>query len=117
MTYSPQHQPPHYVVQMQRPQSNGPAVTAMVLGIVAAAVGVWALIPILGLISAILAFLPAVVAVILGHLGLRGAHRMGGVGRSQAIAGLTLGYITLGIIIATTLFWIIAMTYGSATTS
>lgn len=109
MTYPPQYPQP-YVVQLQKPPSNGQAIGAMVVGIVAAAVGVWAIIPIIGLISAFLGFIPALIAVILGHLGLRTAGAMGGIGRSQAITGLALGWVTLAIIVGTTLFWVVAMT-------
>lgn len=118
MAYPPPYQPyqqPYMVVQ--RPPSNGQAIGAMVLGIIAAAVGVWAFVPFVGLISAVLGFLPAVIAVILGHLGLNGANRMGGTGRSQAITGFILGYVTLAIIIGTTLFWIIAIIGSSNSTS
>lgn len=112
MTYPPQYQPPQYMV-VQRPPSNGQAIGAMVLGIIAAAVGVWAFIPLVGLISALLGFLPAVAAVILGHLGLVTASRMGGTGRSQAMTGLILGYITLAIIVATTIWWIVVIASSS----
>lgn len=50
--------------QVVRPPSNGTAVSAMVLGIVAIAVGVWSVIPILGLLAAFFAFVPGVLAVI-----------------------------------------------------
>ena len=41
---------------------------------------------------------------------------MGGTGRGQAMAGLVTGYITLGIIVVTTAFWIIAL-LGAAASS
>jgi hypothetical protein len=44
------------------------------------------------------------------------SRQMGGTGRGQAMAGLVTGYITLGIIVVTTAFWIIAL-LGAAASS
>jgi hypothetical protein len=90
-----------------RAPSNGAAVTALVLGIVAIVLGVWIPVPILGLFMMFLAFVPAVLAVVFGHLGLRNA-RVNGVGRGGALTGLALGYVTVGLSVVTTAFWIIA---------
>lgn len=114
MSYPPQHQPPQYVVQIQSPPSNGQAIAALVLGIIGAAVGVWAFVPLLGVIAAMLGFIPALLAVILGHLGMRASQRMQGAGRGQSITGLVLGYLTLGIIVATTMLWIVALAVSAA---
>jgi hypothetical protein len=95
--------------------TNGLAVTSLVLGIVAIASGIWSPIPIVGLFAAFFGGLPALLAVIFGHFGYAASHRIG-VGRGNAIAGLVLGYVTLGIIVLTTLFWIVAIA-GSASTS
>ncbi|MGV2901330.1 DUF4190 domain-containing protein [Microbacterium sp. AGC62] len=108
MTYPPQYPQP-YIVQLQRAPSNGQAVGAMVLGIIAIAVGVWALVPFLGIVAALLGFVPAVLAVIFGHLGFNTSVRMQGIGRSQAITGFVLGYVTLAIILGTTVFWFAAI--------
>lgn len=94
----PSFQPPF------QPQTNATAVTSLVLGIIAALIGVWALFPIFGIAAGIVAFLPALLAIILGHVGLRGAKRTGA-GRGQALAGLVLGYASIAVIIAGTLFW------------
>ena len=90
----------HQVIYQQvvRAPSNGPAIAGMVLGIVAIVIGIGSPIPIIGLISAFFAFAPALLAAIFGHVGLSKARTMGGVGRGQATAGLTLGYLTLAII-------------------
>jgi hypothetical protein len=109
------YQQPYYV-QIQKPPSNGLAITSMILGIVAIVIGVWALIPFLGIFAAVTGFLPAVIAVILGHIGTLRARQMSGTGRGQAMAGLVTGYITLGIIVLTTAFWIVAL-LGAAATS
>lgn len=116
MTYPPQYPQP-YVVQLQRAPSNGKAIAAMVLGIVAIAVGIWSLVPLLGLIAAFLAVAPAIIAVVLGHLGMNTAQAMGGLGRSQAVTGLVLGYLTLAIIVGTTIFWIVAIGASSSGSS
>lgn len=111
MTYQ---QPPHTVVQLQRPPSNGLAITAMILGIVAIAIGVWSVIPFLGIVAAGLAFVPAVIGVVLGHMGVKQAQRMGGIGRGQAMTGLVLGYVTVGIIVLTTMFWVFPIFFAGA---
>jgi hypothetical protein len=107
---------PHYYVSIQKPPTNGLAVTALVLGIVAIVTGVWTPVPLLGLFAAFAAFLPAVLAVIFGHVGLNRAQTIGGTGRSNALAGLWTGYITLGIIVATTAMWMVSLaaTAGAA---
>jgi hypothetical protein len=110
------YQQPYYV-QIQKPPSNGLAITSMILGIVAIAIGVWALIPFLGLFAAVTGFLPAVVAVILGYIGLARARQMSNTGRGQAVAGLVTGYITLGIIVLTTAFWLLFVVGAAAVSS
>ena len=92
--------------QVVRPPSNGMAVTAMVLGIVAIAVGFWSIIPILGLVAAFFAFIPGVLAVIFGTIGRTRSAALGGVGRGQALTGIVLGAVTLGIILLTTVGWV-----------
>lgn len=100
---------PHQVVYQNivRPPSNGAAVASLVLGVVAIAFGVWIPIPFLGLVMMFVSFVPAVLAVVFGHVGLGGAHRSG-VGRNRAVAGLVTGYLTLGIAVLTTLAWVTA---------
>ncbi|MHA6670236.1 DUF4190 domain-containing protein [Homoserinimonas sp. A447] len=93
--------------QVVRPPSNGMAVAALVLGIVAIAVGVWTVIPILGLVAAFFAFVPGVLAVIFGVIGRTRSRALGGLGRGQALAGLVLGAVTLGIIVLVTMGWIL----------
>jgi hypothetical protein len=110
------YQQPYYV-QIQKPPSNGLAITSMILGIVAIVIGVWALIPFLGLFAAVTGFFPAVIAVILGHIGMVRARQINETGRGQAMAGLITGYITLGIIVLTTAFWLLFVVGTAATTS
>lgn len=110
------YQQPFYV-QIQKPPSNGLAITSMILGIVAIAIGVWALIPLLGIFAAVTGFFPAVIAVVLGHIGMARSRQMGGTGRGQAMAGLVTGYVALGIIVLTTAFWIIALLGAAASSS
>ena len=109
------YQQPYYV-QIQRPPSNGLAITSMVLGIVAVCIGVWALVPFLGVVAAFVCLVPAVVAVVLGHLGLTRSRQMREIGRGQAMAGLVTGYVTLGIVVLTTAFWVLAFAGAAAST-
>jgi uncharacterized membrane protein len=88
--------------QVIKPPTNGMAITSLVPGIVAIVTGIWIPIPILGLFMMFLAFLPAVLAVIFGHVGLRSATRLGGIGRGVSLTRLILGYVTLGISVITT---------------
>lgn len=102
-----------YVVQAQRGPSNGLAVAAMVLGIVAIAIGIWSPVPILGIFNAVVGGLVAIVGAILGHLGLKAAVTADGVGRGQAMTGLVLSYVTIGIVLLVTAFWVLPMILGS----
>ncbi len=108
---------PHavYYQQIVRPPTNGLAVAALVLGIVAILPGVLVIIPIVGLFMAVFALLPAVLAVVFGHIGLSTATRMNGLGRSMALTGMVLGYVTLGLTVLTTLFWIMAGVLSAVT--
>lgn len=99
--------------QVVRAPSNGMAITSLVLGIVAIVIGIWIPVPILGLFMMFLAFVPALLAVIFGHVGLNNAARIGGIGRGSALTGLILGYVTFAISLITTFFWIIAAAASS----
>lgn len=113
MSYPGQPQQQVIYQQVVRPPSNGIATTSLVFGIVGAVIGIWAWIPFLGLAAAGMGFPLALVAVITGHIGLNRSKEMG-VGRSFAGTGMTLGYVTLAVIVLVTLFWIVAMIIGSA---
>ncbi|WP_053386238.1 hypothetical protein [Leucobacter japonicus] len=115
MTYQ-QPQQQYVYQQVVKPPSNGMAVTALVLGIIALVIGIWAPLPIVGIAAAFFGFLPALLAVIFGHVGQNAVAKVG-VGKGQAITGLVLGYTTLAIIAAVTLFWIIAMIAGGASST
>lgn len=99
--------------QIVRPPSNGIATAGMVLGIVAIVLGVWMIIPIVGLAFAFVSFVPAVLGVVFGVVGLRHSHRVH-VGRGAALTGLITGGLTLAIVVLTTLFWIIAFAASAA---
>jgi uncharacterized membrane protein len=106
----------HVIYQsVVRPPSNGMAVTALVLGIVAIVFGIWIPIPLFGLFMMFVAFLPAVLAVVFGHVGLRTSAK-NGVGRGAAITGLILGYLVVALSIGTTALWIIAAAASSGST-
>lgn len=98
-----------------RQPSNGMAVTALVLGIVAIVFGIWIPIPIFGLFMMFVAFLPAVLAVVFGHVGLNNSARAG-VGRSGAITGLVLGYLVIALSTGTTALWLLAAAASSSST-
>lgn len=98
-----------------RQPSNGMAVTALVLGIVAIVFGIWIPIPIVGLFVMFVAFLPAVLAIVFGHVGLNNFRR-NGVGRGGALTGLILGYLVIALSVGTTLSWIIAGVASSGST-
>jgi hypothetical protein len=106
-------QQPAYYLPVPAP-SNGQATAAMVVGIVAAAIGVWSVIPVIGIGAAFLAFLPAVLAVIFGHTGLNRSKMLNGYGRVQALTGLWTGYGTIAIIVATVVFWTVAFAFSNA---
>lgn len=77
---------PIYVPVPVRPESgDGMALTSMILGIVAAAIG-W--IPLCGLV----ALAPAIVGIVLGALGLKSEKR-----RGMAIAGIILSIIGIAL--------------------
>lgn len=80
---------------------NGMAVTALVLGIVAIVFGVWIQIPIFGLFMMFVAFLPALLAVVFGHVGLRNSTQ-NGVGHGGAGTGLVLGYLVIVLSVVAT---------------
>ena len=114
MSYAPHPQQQIIYQQVVRPPSNGMAVTALVLGLVAIVTGVWSPIPFVGLFAAFFAFVPALLAVIFGIVGLRKARTVG-VGRGNSVAGVITGGVTLGIIVLTTAAWIAAGVAASAT--
>lgn len=95
---------------------NGMAVTALVLGIVAIVFGIWIPIPIFGLAMMFVAFLPAVLAIVFGHVGLRTAAR-NGVGRGGSVTGLVLGYLVIVLSVGTTVMWILAAAASSTSTA
>ena len=104
-------------LQAPRARSNGNAVASLVLGIsswvvylgvfcfnmtfgtilsiATYGVGLLCLAP-LGCISPIM----WLIAVITGHIGMKRAKEQGGNGRGMALAGLIMGYLGLGIMLA-----------------
>lgn len=112
MSYPGQPQQQVIYQQVVRPPSNGVATTSLVFGIIGAAIGVWAFIPVLGIGSAIVGFPLTLVAIITGHIGYKRADTLGGIGKSSSMTGMILGYVTLAIIALVTLFWTFAMVIG-----
>ena len=91
---APQYQPPPQQGYGGPPvrQGNGLAVAGMVLGIIGV---VFAFIPFLGVVLGIILGL---LALVLGGVGLGRAKDPSRGGRGQAITGVVLGIVTLGIV-------------------
>jgi hypothetical protein len=70
------------------PPTNALAIAGLVLGIVASAIG--ALIPHL-FVAMFLAFIPGLLALIFGLVGINTANRLGGRRRKQAVWAVVLG--------------------------
>lgn len=92
MTMQPNPQQPLYVY-VQKPPSNGLAVAGLVLGITGA---VLALIPLVGVF---LCWLPALLAIIFGFIGIATANRTG-LRKTEAIWAVVLGFSPPVIIVA-----------------
>lgn len=93
--------------------SNGVALTAMILGIIGAVTGVWAIIPVTGYFSAAIALPLVLAAVICGHIGSSRAKRIHGVGRGFARTGIIAGYATLAFDILVSAAWTIFLFVGA----
>lgn len=93
--------------------SNGVALTAMILGIVGAVVGFWAVVPITGYLSAAFGFPLALAAVICGHIGRSRSKRVGGVGRIQALVGFILGYVSIAVMVIASAAWTLFLFVGA----
>lgn len=96
-----------------RPAGNGIATGALIVGIVGAVFGLSVPIPLLGILSAIIAAPLGIIAVALGFPGLSRAKNLG-VGRGAAISGIMLGFFALGITVVVTLGWIVLGIIGAA---
>ncbi|WP_372968684.1 hypothetical protein [Microbacterium sp.] len=106
-------QPIAYQPQPAAAPSNGVALTAMILGIVGAVAGFWAVVPITGYFSAAFGFPLAVAAVICGHIGRARSKRVGGVGRIQALVGFLLGYVSIAVMVIASAAWTVFLFIGS----
>jgi uncharacterized membrane protein len=108
----------HQVIYQQvvRAPSNGMAVAALVLGLVSIVLGVWIPVPILGLFMMFVAFVPALLAIVFGHISLRRSMVVG-VGRGASLSGLILGYVTVALSVMTTAFWVVTAAASSSAAS
>jgi len=107
MPAMPPHQPPFAPPSPPRadPTTNGTAIASVIVGPIALFNSAFVPLPFIGVVAVFGAFPLAVATIILGHLGLRAAQRYG-VGRVMAAVGLVLGYLAIGVILATaTLFF------------
>jgi hypothetical protein len=75
-----------YIQLAPRPSTNGLAVAALILGTIGFVIG---LIPIAGIF---LFWVPALLAIIFGFIGISTASRLNGLNRPQAIWGVILGF-------------------------
>lgn len=82
-----------YVQYAPKPATNGLAIAALVLGIVAAALS---LIPLVGLF---VCWLPALLGIIFGLIGLGTARRNNGIRRTEALWGLICALLPIPIVI------------------
>jgi hypothetical protein len=97
----PYVQPTQVYVRMEaRPSTNGLAIAAVILGIVGAGLS---LIPLVGLF---LCWLPALLAIIFGFIGLSTASRLNGLRRIEALWGTILGFAPIPI----TIGWLLLLT-------
>ncbi|NEN06015.1 DUF4190 domain-containing protein [Diaminobutyricibacter tongyongensis] len=93
--YGPNGQQPSQMVYVQyapKPPSNGLAIAGMVLGIVGT---VLSLIPIVGIF---LCWLPALLGVIFGCIGLGTAKRNNGYRRGEAITAVICGLLPIPLV-------------------
>jgi hypothetical protein len=107
--YGPYNQPPIYAQPAQpvyvqpvivSQPTNGKATAAMILG----------------LLIFIAGFFTGIPAVILGHMALGEINASGGMqgGRGQAITGLVLGYLSVGLLACLCLYFILAIVSSGA---
>ncbi|SNR93561.1 protein of unknown function [Haloechinothrix alba] len=88
--------PPQYYYPHPAPTpTNGMAIASLVLGIL------W------------LYWLGSVLAVIFGHVALRQTAERGDGGRGLAIAGLVLGYVGLGVLVAVLVIVTVAVGFSA----
>lgn len=106
-------QPIGYQPQPVVAPRNGLALTAMILGIVGAFVGFWAIVPVTGYFSAALGFPLAVAAVICGHIGRNRSKRVAGVGRIQGLVGFLLGYLSIAFMVIASAAWTVFLFIGA----
>ncbi|MGN9778049.1 DUF4190 domain-containing protein [Micromonospora sp. H33] len=99
----PGQYPPATPQQVRPPLTSGLATASLVLGIFGA-LGGWCLFG-----------LPCVLAVILGHLALRETRDGTRSGHGMAVAGLVLGYVFVGPMIAFTVMAFFGSVIGAAT--
>jgi hypothetical protein len=118
--HSPQGQAPvdqpqpvlYYPPQAVAP-TNNVALTAMIFGIVGAVVGIWAVVPITGYLSAAFGFPLTLTAVICGHIGQARSRRRNGVGRAQAVVAVILGYLSLAVMAIASAAWTLFLFVGA----
>jgi hypothetical protein len=97
-------QPQQLFVTVQRYSTNGVALAALILGIAGAALS---LIPLLGLFFC---WLPALLAIIFGFIGLSNAKKLNGLRHSVALWGVILGFAPIPI---TVVYLIIGTAIGA----
>ena len=89
--------------------TNWSAIASLMFGVVGVVLALCGLIPYVGFLIAVTAFVPASIATALGQVGLARAERTGHSGRSVARAGFVLGCASVALIFGTFAFWSLGM--------
>lgn len=89
------------------PPTNALALAGLILGIVAAAIGLLA--PSIYMVL-LLAFIPGLLAIIFGFVGITTANRMGGLRRRHAIWAVVLGFSPIAAWLVSG--WLLAAVFG-----
>tara|TARA_B100000035_G_scaffold305026_1_gene305392 strand:- start:578 stop:994 length:417 start_codon:yes stop_codon:yes gene_type:complete len=101
--------PTNQIILQQGPISNGMANSGLVLGVFG--VGSILLAPLTEGGTCLVAWLFGLLGIIFGHIGAARGKQIG-VGRTQGIIGLTLGYITLALYVVPVIFLLIVFESG-----
>ena len=101
--------PTNQIILQQGPISNGMANSGLVLGVLG--IGSILLAPLTEGGTCFVAWLFGLLGIIFGHIGAARGKQIG-IGRTQGIIGLTLGYITLALYILPVIFLLIVFEGG-----
>ncbi|MHA6694675.1 hypothetical protein [Homoserinimonas sp. A520] len=89
------------------PPTNALALAGLILGVVAAVIG---LLTPSATLMLLLAFIPGLLAIIFGFIGIYMANRMGGLRRKHAIWAVVLGFTP--VVVWLVAGWLLAAVFG-----